>query len=67
MINWPGALIRELAERRYIVFLGAGASAGCISGYGETRPPNWNRLLTDLLAKMATPAEQDIAKGLIEE
>jgi len=67
MIAWPNALIRELAERRCILFLGAGASAGCIAEDGATRPPTWGRLLTDLLAKMATPAEKAIAHGLIEE
>lgn len=67
MITWPKALIRELAERRCIVFLGAGASAGCLANDGKTRPPTWGQLLTNLLEKMATPAERSVAQTLIDE
>lgn len=47
MINWPDSLVTELAERRCIIFLGAGASAGCLGADGVTRPKDWEGLLRD--------------------
>lgn len=67
MITWPNALIRELAERRCIVFLGAGASAGCVSNDGKMTPPTWDQLLKNLLVRMATPTEKTVAQRLIDE
>ena len=66
-MHWPDALIRELAERRCAVFLGAGASAGSVSSDGTTRPPDWNTFLTRLRDKMQSLAEKDIAQTLIDE
>jgi len=43
---WPRALVEELAARRCIIFLGAGASAGCVSEGDElASPPTWSKLL----------------------
>lgn len=67
MFSWPTSLVRELAERRCLVFLGAGASAGCVSSDGATRPPTWDQLLSNLVPKMNTSSEQAIANGLIGE
>jgi hypothetical protein len=47
MVNWPDSLVTELAERRCVVFLGAGASAGCVGADGVTRPKDWEGLLKD--------------------
>lgn len=44
MIVWPKSLIREIAERRCILFLGAGVSASAMTGEGE-RPPSWAKFL----------------------
>lgn len=56
-MDWPIALIEELASRRCIIFLGAGASAGCISAEGTIRPPDWKSFLDEL--KGAMPADTD--------
>lgn len=63
---WPDSLVRELAAQRCIVFLGAGASAGCVSGMGA-RPPNWEEFLTRLIDKMRRPDEQHTARQLVGE
>lgn len=48
---WPDHLVQELAGRRGIIFLGAGASMSCATSFGP-RPPSWNGLLTGLGAKL---------------
>jgi SIR2-like domain len=68
MINWPDALVRELAERRCMVFLGAGASAGCVAATDKNRkPPTWESLLRTLLSKMTDDSQKSIADDLIGE
>lgn len=57
-MDWPESLVAEIAERRCIIFLGAGASAGCLDPTGA-RPPGWDRLLRDALATVRDP---DIAR-----
>ncbi len=52
-INWPQSLIPEVAERRCIIVLGSGASAGSLSSDGKTRPPNWSKLLIDAASLLA--------------
>lgn len=49
---WPVDLVQALSQRRGVIFLGAGASASCISESGE-RQPAW----TDLLQKLSEGLE----------
>ena len=58
-MEWPPALVTELAARRCIVFIGAGASAGCIAADGKTKPPLWTEFLDRL--KQAMPGGTDTA------
>jgi hypothetical protein len=62
-MDWPNALIEELAGRRCIIFLGAGASAGCLSLDGLRRPPDWKTFLEEL--KNALPGAVD--KTIIDD
>jgi hypothetical protein len=54
---WPVALVAELAARRGVVFLGAGASASCLGVDGVTRPPLWKAFLEKI--KAACPSGTD--------
>lgn len=54
---WPVALVAELAARRCMIFLGAGASASSVGSDGMTKPPLWRAFLTTL--KAACPAGTD--------
>ena len=65
MIKWPKALIVEIAERRCIIFMGAGASASCISADGVTRPPDWETLLREALQLVRNDSDQKCAQELI--
>ena len=58
MMTWPPALVTELAARRCIIFLGAGASAACLSNDGLVRPPLWRAFLESL--KGLVPVGHDI-------
>ncbi len=51
-MNWPKALITELASRRCIIFLGSGASASCIAQDGNKMPPTWSGFLQSLIGMM---------------
>jgi hypothetical protein len=64
-MDWPKSLVASIAERRCIVFLGAGASAGCIDPATGMRPPNWAMLLQEALPLVRDPAIPALALGMI--
>ncbi len=64
-MTWPNALIKELAGRRCIIFLGAGASAGCLSADGVTRPPTWSQFLEGLINIMNSDRDVHVISDLI--
>lgn len=64
-MNWPDSLVAEIAERRCIVFLGAGASASSVDPATGSRPPSWKQLLEDALALVADPAITPLVNDLI--
>lgn len=66
-MNWPKALITELASRRCIVFLGAGASAGCLSQDGTKRPPTWRQFLDGLILRMNSRIDEAIIQEFIRK
>ncbi|SMQ58101.1 SIR2-like domain-containing protein [Plantibacter sp. VKM Ac-1784] len=49
---WPDDLVQALSQRRGVIFLGAGASASCVSNSGS-RQPNWTALLKKLARGLA--------------
>lgn len=65
-IDWPASLVPEVAERRAIFILGAGASAGCLGRDGKTKPPNWPDLLTRASALLSASAKA-IVKTLVDQ
>lgn len=64
-IRWPQSLVPEIAERRCIVVLGAGASAACNSADGTSRPPNWPTLLTQATELLADDGDKTVVASLI--
>jgi hypothetical protein len=62
---WPVALVAELASRRSLLFLGAGASAGCLAEDGVTRPPLWPAFLATLRAAAPHGTDLTAADSLI--
>jgi hypothetical protein len=66
-VDWPEALISELASRRCIVFLGAGVSAGCISEDGNVRPPTWPQLLERFKELMRRDEDKATADAMIQK
>jgi hypothetical protein len=55
MITWPESLIRELAKKRVIFFLGSGVSASADNNNGE-KTPTWGEFL-DLALNLVTNSE----------
>lgn len=64
-MDWPDSLVAEVAERRCIVFLGAGASAGCVDPASGVRPPGWEQLLRDALAIVRDPDIPALVNALV--
>lgn len=55
-MTWPEALVAELAARRCVVFLGAGASAESVDPATGRRPPLWLDFLADLQGALPASA-----------
>lgn len=68
-MTWPKSLITELASRRCIIFLGAGASVSCVGQDGITHPPKWIDFLTGLRDCIQSLSFEDesIINDLIEK
>lgn len=66
-MEWPPSLVEELAARRCIVFIGAGASAGCISAIDDNNPPTWIQLLDNLKNRISATQGTPTIDALIEK
>lgn len=66
-MDWPVSLVEELASRRCIVFLGAGASAGCVSAVDGSKPPTWQRFLEDLTDRIPVASRTETIYTLIDK
>ncbi|UCI20184.1 SIR2 family protein [Mesorhizobium sp. B2-1-8] len=62
---WPEALVREFAERRAVLFLGAGFSIATAHADGKTFP-SWTDLLFSLSEKLPKKVEQDAVRKLLK-
>jgi hypothetical protein len=62
MIDWPDALVRELADRRVLLFIGAGISKGALPGM-----PTWGELLVQLSTKLAKKTDRKLVAQLIKQ
>jgi len=52
MIDWPPELIKDLARRRTVIFLGAGVSLNSVNAAGR-RPKTWAQFLTECANSLA--------------
>ncbi len=66
-LAWPLSLVPEIAERRCVVVLGAGASAGSFSLDGRIRPPNWSKLLLDASNLLTDLTLQTLVRSLVDK
>ena len=65
-IEWPESLLTEIAERRCVIVLGAGASASSCNDAGQ-RPSSWTEFLEAGIAKIASENDRDAATELLKE
>lgn len=61
MVTWPKPLVREIAERRVLVFVGSG-----ISKAASPAMPNWSNLLSELKDNLSQATEKKFVSGLIK-
>lgn len=64
MISWPGSLVREVAQRRCILFLGSGVSATAKTTAGVS-PPTWFEFLNQASKLVADASERNEIVSLI--
>lgn len=64
-VTWPPALIDEIAARRCVVVLGAGASASSTNKQGK-HPPSWAGLLEGALPLVPDEEDRAAAQQLME-
>lgn len=62
MVTWPEALIREIADRRALVFVGAGLSKAA-----HATMPTWPALLKNLSPKLQKKADQTLVSKLVNQ
>lgn len=65
MINWSQTLIREIARRRCVLFLGAGVSASAVNSDGN-RPLGWEDFLSEASDLLPDADAKAVVKKLIE-
>lgn len=65
-IKWVESLVHEIAERRCIIFLGAGASQSAAAEDGSA-PPDWRALLKGLAGAVTDSKDKEIAQRLIDQ
>jgi SIR2-like domain len=58
MISWPEDLVKDIAARRSVLFLGAGVSKNACNDKGE-HPMDWNEFLRDLASRVPDPEQRD--------
>jgi hypothetical protein len=68
MISWPISLVREIAARRCVLFLGAGVSASATDpGDASNRPKTWPEFLAAATGLIQNPKRKRIIAKLIKE
>jgi hypothetical protein len=66
-IKWPDALVTEIAERRCIVVMGAGASIGSLGEDGATHPPGWKDFLIEAADLIPHASDKRHARSLVRQ
>lgn len=66
-IEWPSALVTELAERRCIIFMGAGTSMESVAEDGVKHPPNWENFLKGAAELVHNKSDKKHALALIKK
>lgn len=65
-MRFPDYIIEEMAARRTVFFLGAGASAASKSADGSSSPPSWEGLLKRIRGLAASRSVKRVAKDLMD-
>jgi hypothetical protein len=66
VIDWPQALVKEIARRRCVLFLGAGVSAAATDDGGR-QPKDWRGFLEEACVLVRGKQNQLEVKRMIEE
>jgi NAD-dependent SIR2 family protein deacetylase len=66
LVTWPQTLVREIAQRRCVLFLGAGVSSSATAADGR-RPPGWHDFLNAAMDLVAGATKRRDTRSLIHQ
>jgi len=64
VVAWPPTLVKRIAAREWVLFIGSGVSASCSNRAGD-RPPTWSGLLGTLCALIVDDEARGVGETLI--
>ena len=64
MINWPDYLVKDIARRRCVIYLGSGVSHNSENAEGD-HPMTWRAFLEDSVGKsnLSTDQKEEVKSG----
>lgn len=62
MNTWPVSLIREISERRVVIFIGAGISKSALN-----QLPTWSNLINNLAENLQTRTEKKLVSKMVSK
>jgi hypothetical protein len=66
MIDWPEDLVRDIASRRSVLFLGAGVSKNARNAKGE-HPMDWKEFLRHLGSRVKDPEQREEVRLCVDD
>lgn len=64
MGDWPEPFVEQIAQGRWVLFVGAGVAQSCENAVHQ-RPPSWGTLLSSLASDVHSEDNRDVANALI--
>lgn len=66
-MEWPEEIVKKIAKRQAILFLGSGVSANSISSDGKKRPPTWENFIRKAEIKINDSSIKKYIEELLKE
>lgn len=64
---WPEEIVKKIAKRQAVLFLGSGISANSISADGTKRPPTWEKFIGSAQEQISNRKIRNYIQDLVKE